>query len=805
MLKKIILTTLLISIAIVGHAAKSTGVVYGKVVDKATGEPLPHATIVILNAADSIVAGATSNLDGSFRIEKILVGTHTVKSLYIGYKEYISKITLTENNNSGNLGIIEMESDAVALNAVVVTAKIPVIEQKMDRLIMNVADAVSTEGNTALEVLKKAPGVSIDHNNNIKLNGSSVEIWLDGRPSNLSGAQLEALLSGTEGSSIDKIEIISHPSSKYDASGSGGIINIKTKKNFAQGFNGSVRASFAIYPYKKLYPEGSGSINLNYRGDKSNTSVTYSPGTTQFYQEIHSETGLLNDITLFGDSKLEQSETRHSLRVSHDYFINQKNVVGVVLNGMTRKVDIGLEDGAGSRMYQNNTLIETSATGSNSDENFDYLYGNLNYTHIFKDNHEITLNADYGRYNIGTFLNQTDIFTYPTGLPPMREDQIFRSDSKQEIDITSVKADYQQLIGSSIMLEAGAKWAQSTTDNNMLREDFKNSVWDKNTNLSSIFKYKESVSAVYVSLAKQFGPKWSLKGGLRAEYTLSQGDWISAATTSENDYIDIFPTLFIGFNPSKDLRFGLSYTSRINRPRFDQLNPFKFYADAYSSVEGNPDLLPEYSDQLNLSVGFKQYFNIALSGSFTNKVIAQNIQVEDNGEKAIFWDNFGMQNFLGASISVTELPVTKWFFVGMNTFLANSYNKSGSYTNSSALIQGYINSTFVLPHNIKAEFSANYRSKVAYAYYIMDPTYQISAALRKGLFDNKATISLNVNDIFRTSTNNLRTNRESGNTYRFDSTFNVQKITLSFSYRFGQSKAVKQRNVGTEEGAERVK
>jgi hypothetical protein len=805
MSKKIFTIALLLSIVVVGYAAKSTGVVYGKVVDKSTGESLPHATIVILNAADSIVAGATANQDGSFRIEKVLVGEHTIKSLYIGYKEYVSKITLTENSNSGNIGTIEMESDAVAMNAVVITAKVPVIEQRMDMLIMNVADAVSTEGNTALEVLKKAPGVSIDHENNIKLNGSSVAVWIDGRPSNLSGTQLEALLSGTEGSSIDKIEIISHPSSKYDASGSGGIINIKTKKNFAQGFNGSVRTSFSIYPYEKLYPEASGSVNLNYRGDKSNTSVTYSPGATNFYQEIHSETGLPNNVTLFGDSKLEQAETRHTLRVTHDYHIDQKNIVGIVLTGMTRKEDIGLEDGAGSRMYQNSTLIETSATSSNSDESFDNLYGNLNYTRIFKDNQEITLNADYSRYNIGAYLNQGDIFAYPTGISPMREDQIFRSDSKQKIDIASVKADYQQLIGSSIMFEAGAKWAQSSTDNNLLREDFKNSVWDKNISLSSVFKYKESVSAAYVSFAKQFGPKWSLKGGLRTEYTLSQGDWISAATTTENDYIDLFPTLFVGFNPNKELRFGLSYTSRINRPRFDQLNPFKFYADAYSSIEGNPDLLPEYSDQLNLSVGFKQYFNFALSGQFTNKMIAQNIQVENNGEKVIFWDNFGKQNFLGASISITELPITKWFYVSMNAFLANSYNESGSYKNSSSFAQGYINSSILLPHNIKVELSANYQSKVAYAYYIIDPSYQISAALRKGMFDNKATISLNINDIFRTATNNLRTNRGVGNTYRFDSTFNTQKITLSFSYRFGQSRAVKQRNVGAEEGSERVK
>ena len=805
MSKKTILIGFLLCMVVTSYAAKSTGVVYGKVVDKATGEPLPHATIVILNVADSIVAGSTSDQQGNFRIEKVLTGEHTIKSLYIGYKEYVSKITLTENNNSGNLGTIEMESDAVAMNAVVVTAKVPVIEQRMDRLIMNVADAISTEGHTALEVLKKAPGVSVDHENNIKLNGSSVEIWIDGRPSNLSGAQLEALLSGTEGSSIDKIEIISHPSSKYDASGSGGIINIKTKKSFAQGFNGSVRASFSIYPYEKLYPDGGSSLNLNYRGDKSNTSLTYSPSVVKRYQAMITETGLSNNTLLFGNSKLAASNTIHSFRFSHDYQIDKKNIVGAVVNGMARKGDVGLEDGGGSRMYKNGELIEISETLSNSDERFDYVYGNLNYTHTFKDNHEITLNADYGRYYRSALLNQSDIFVYPTGIQPLREDQIFRSGSKQKIDITSLKADYQQPIGTTMTFEAGAKWTQSVTDNDLLREDFINSVWDKNNNLSSLFKYKESVSAIYASLAKQFGSKWSLKGGLRAEYTLSQGDWISASTITEKDYLDIFPTLFLGFNPNKDLRFGLSYTTRINRPKFNQLNPFRLYIDAYSYAEGNPDLLPEYSDMLSLSIGFMQYFNISFDGSFSNKTIEQDTKIQDNGEKQIFWNNFGKQRMLGASISITELPITKWFFVSSNTFLADSYNKSGSYEASSFAAQVYVNSTIILPHNIKAEVSYNYQSRMAYSYYIIDPSYQISAAIRKGLFDNKATISLNANDIFRTYNNSLRVNNDPNNSYKFDSTFNSQQITLSFSYRFGQSKAVKQRNVGKEEGSERVR
>ena len=804
MLKRSLLTVLVLCITFAGYAVENTGVVYGKIVDKTTGEALPHATIVILNAADSIVAGATSETDGSFRIEKILVGEHTIKSLYIGYKEYVSKITLTENSNSGNLGTMAMEADAVTMGSVVVTAKVPVIEQRMDRLIMNVADAVSTEGNTALDVLKKAPGVSVDYENNIKLNGSAVAIWIDGRPSNLTGAQLEALLSGTEGSSIDKIEIISHPSSKYDASGSGGIINIKTKKNFAQGLNGSVMASFSIYPYEKLYPEGSGSINLNYRSEKNNTSVTYNPGVRQFYQEIHSTTGMPGDIVLYGDSKLADHRTTHNFRFTHDYFIDKKNVVGVVLSGMIRNGDIGLEDGAGSRMYQNGTLIENSTTTSGSDEKYDNMYGNLNYTHTFKENQEITINADYGRYGIGTIMNQTDLFEYPTGIPPMRTDQIFRSDSKQNIDIASVKADYQQLIGQSIMFEAGAKWAQSITDNDLLREDFNNNIWTKNNNLSSVFKYTESVSAAYFNIAKQFGPKWSLKGGLRAEYTLSQGEWVSANTATEKDYIDLFPTLFVGFYPNKDFRFGLSYTTRINRPRFNQLNPFRLYADAYSYVEGNPDLLPEYSDQFSLSLGYKQHLNATLVGMFTDKMIAQNIQVEGDGEKSIIWDNFGKQSIMGVSLALTELPITKWFFVSVNTLIAGITNESNTYKHSTSLIQGYINSTFVLPYNIKAEISGNYTSRVGYANFIMDPSYVISTAIRKGLFVNKATISLNVSDIFRTMQNNIKTNTTGSSTYRFDSTFNSQKISLSFNYRFGQGKAVKQRNVGTQEGSERV-
>ena len=785
-------------------AAKNNGIISGKVIEKENGKALPYATISLHDLTEKVIGGTTSSDDGTFRINNLNIGECKVKVSFIGFKDTTFTVKIEENSSSLDLGILALAPDAVALKSAVVTAKVPVIEQKLDKIVMNVSEAVSTQGSNALDILKKAPGISIDPSGNILLNGSAVQVWIDGRPSNLSGQELEALLSGTDGSNIDKIEIIAHPSSKYDAAGSGGIINIKTKKNFAKGLSGSVRASYNIAENDKIFHGTDGTLNLNYRGEKTNTSISYSPRYNQGFERMSTFTNMGSGVTLDGISELRFDNTGQTLRISNDYFANKKNIFGFIVTGMLSDGNLYLGEKSGSLLKKDGVLLEKTVSDIDGNDKFDYINTNLNYTRIFKEGQELTLNADYGYYDITKGSNQENQFFDINGTVTRTPD-IFRSNSLQYINILSFKVDYEQIMFKKYKVETGLKWARSITDNNLLREDFTSGSWVKNNQLSSLFMYNEDISAAYISAARQINEKISAKAGLRAEITEAKGEWISADTVSSKSYVNLFPTLFLGYNPNKNLRFGLSYTLRVRRPNFRQLNPFRMYIDASNAIEGNPDLDPQYSNQISLSLGIKQHFNIALNGQFTDNAIIQSPYFNSQtGEKLIVWENFGKQNFMGASFSVTEYPVTKWLNLNANVFLASLSNSSGDYKSESLFSQAYMNSTFILPKNYKVEVIGTFQSGLPYGYFTVKPSGELSLGVKKGVMQNKGTISLMVNDVLNTQNTRIRLDDGSIEEYTLQNNYKSQRVTITFSLRFGQAKAIKKRKVGELEEGSRV-
>ncbi len=804
-MKRIFLLSLIaLMIPVTMPAAKITHTITGKVVEKSNGKALPFATIALLDNSSKIITGTTSLEDGSFRLVGQSDEECIVKVSFIGYKDTTFTVKQPGNGQPVNLGTIGLSVDAVALNSAVVTARVPVIEQKLDKIIMNVSEAVSTQGSNAMDILKKAPGVSVDPSGNILLNGTSVQVWIDGRPSNLSGQELEALLSGTDGSTIDKIEIIAHPSSRYDASGAGGIINIRTKKNFAQGINGSLRGSYNIAKSDKFYHGTDGTLNLNYRADKSNTSVTLSPRYNQHYEKISTSTNMGSSFVLDGLSDLWYNGSGTTMRLTHDYFANKKNIFGFIVTGMLSDGKSGVGQNSGSWLYNSGALVEETKTVIDGDERFDYINTNLNYTHTFKDNHEITINADYGYYDITKNSGQENIFTDNLG-DIVRDPNIFRSNSLQYINIFSFRVDYEQILWGKYKFESGIKLARSITDNNLKRDDFINGTWSRNNQLSSLFKYNEDINAVYLSAARQINPKISAKAGLRAEITDAKGEWVSADTVTRKHYINLFPTLFLGYNPNKDLRFGLSYTLRVRRPNFRQLNPFRIYIDATNAVEGNPDLDPQFSNQFSLSLGIKRHLNISLIGQFTNKAIIQSPYFnQQTGEKLIVWENFGTQNFTGAAVSVTEYPVTKWMNFNLNLFMANLSNTSGDFKSQSLFSQGYMNTTFLLPKNYKVEVIGTFQSGLPYGYFTVKPSGEVTLGFKKGFMENRGNLSVMFNDIFNTQQSRVELRNRSVEEYTLTNDYKSQRITVTLSYRFGQSKAMKQRKVGELEEGTRV-
>ena len=306
-----------------GKGVKSD--IKGKVIEKNTNESLPYATVTVVDGDGKVVGGATTTDNGDFSLSIIVEGDYKMLVSFIGFKDAV--IPLEVGTTNINLGKIELEADSENLAAAVVTAKVPLIEQKLDKIVMNVSESVMATTSNGYEILRKAPGISVDKDGNVLLNGNAVEVWVDGRPSRVNGTQLEVFLSALDGNTIEKIEIMQHPSSKYDASGSGGIINIKTKKSFIKGFYGNVTAYYTLYPYSNFHQGFNGSINLNYRNEKTNTYVSYTPRYFQGRESFDSETfyGENYNKSQVSDNLLGGTNKSNYAKFGQDLYLNKKN------------------------------------------------------------------------------------------------------------------------------------------------------------------------------------------------------------------------------------------------------------------------------------------------------------------------------------------------------------------------------------------------------------------------------------------------------------------------------------------------
>lgn len=803
-----VITALLLWVVCASARQQNVRSISGTVIDAATEKPIEFATVALIAPDSTIVNGTTTDSAGHFTIERIPSGEYKLMAAFIGYTSSITELSEVPARGA----VLALEPDSEMLEEAVVTARRPVIEQKLDKLVMNISDAVSTEGSNGTDLLRKAPGVTIDFDGNVKLNGSAVAVWIDGRPSNLSGKELEVLLQSTDGTTIDRIEIMAHPSAKYDAAGGGGIINIVTKKNFMQGFNGSVNLGYGGMYFDRWDQSGDGSVNLNYRGRKTNTFLTYSARYDDMTAELLSKSlyGADNEYTMSNSSQLLMRNFNQMFRAGNDWYISDKDVLGAIVTGTFRNSSTGTYgDNFTEHLLGEDILGRLNSEITNTDD-FNGVSANLNYTHTFDPAkmQELTLNADYSWYDIGNTSRQSDIpDPIITALIPL-DSTIFRQDAAQNLQIWSAKADYQQLFWQTGLLEAGLKWSRTVTDNNSVREDFYNNIWNYNSNLSNIFLYDEQIAAAYISAAKSFGTKWSVKIGLRGEYTWARGDWRSAGEKSTKSYFNIFPTAFVSYMPTEKWRLAASYTRRISRPGYSQLNPFRTYMSANSYTEGDPDLNPQFSDQVSLTVGYGQHLNLSLLYQHNSNLIMQHPEVNpDNGEQRLIWENFGTQSLAGAALSVSELPITKWLNLSANYFAAYNSNIStsdDSYSDGSFLQSFYGSLNFLLPKEWKIEVGGFGSGNMTMGYMDIRPMYMLFGGIKKNLWDGRGTIALNVQDLLRSFRTSITSYTGDVLTYSIDQRINMQKITISFSYRFGTASNVRRRNVGNVEESSRV-
>lgn len=800
----------------------------GRVLDGSSNEPLSFATVALLSADSSVVAGTVADENGQFSLS-VKEGRLLCFS-FVGYTPEYRTFDPAHSSLE-----VTLRPSATTLQAVEVTAKAPVVEQQMDKLVMNVAQSAFAQGSNAEDLLRKAPGVSIDKDGNVKLNGQAVAVWIDGRPSQLDGQSLTALLRSTDGTSIDKIEVIANPSAKYDAEGQGGIINLKTKRNFRQGFNGSLSANAGGMAYRRELEMASPvtdcffnqdvSLNLNYRTAKTNTFLNLSEGTNAMGVDVVSTTDLAKsgvDFYQRSASRYNATMGNYSLKLGNDWFVDKKNTLGFIftlpLNSMTQSADTNC-----NRSYQRVGGIVTNQTMSYAmtDYRFAQYMGNLNYTHTFNEAKmsELTANLDYMHYANNSVNPLRNYLLLPT--QDLRWDCSAITDSNSDnlsserlVDIYSAKADWQGLVLGMFLMEAGGKYAVTHTDNDM-RNVMRVNNYSSNI-ASSWFAYTEHISALYATLAGQHPKGFSAKLGLRGEYTYAY----DAEDKVNQSYFDLFPTAYFGYNtPDMAKRFGLSYTRRIQRPNYNQLNPFQNFIDAHTSNMGNPNLRPCYSNNLSLIAGFGQYVTFTGMYMHNRDVISMTPEINPaTGAQTLYFNNTGDIQLLGGSLTLSELPLGKrlTLMVSANLFdfhstapatmlLEGMASSEEGVDVRSLYANGYANLTLMLPRDWKLQLDGFVSSPIAQGYMRIDWTYSANFAVKKTAFDGRLLFSLSLNDIFRTMNNRFGIWSNGQEISVYDQSYLMQTVKVGLQWNFGTAqKPLKRRNVGTLDEASRT-
>lgn len=822
------LAALLISAAGMYAARQDTFVLKGTVRD-AQGNPVQYATVAVTDSAGIVIAGATSAEDGTFEISAR--GTAPEESWdlicsFVGYKDLREKVaSMTEAVSPGAVILKDavLAEDSEALAGAVVSGKRELIEHHFDKLVLNVSELAVAKTGNAMDVLMNSPGVTVDKDGNVKLNGQTVSVWIDGRPSTMSGKDLEVFLKGSPGYTIEKVELMSSPSAKYDAEGSGGIINIKTRKGFMQGLSGSLTANGSIrlntaMKADMVKPGGDLSANLMYKTDKTLTSFSYSPN----YGE---GAGVADENKWYGTdySSLRQSQTTmdnswggHNLRLQNDWNVTKKDVIGVIANFRTSSE--GSDSGDGSRISDYRSwgtpgqeLYSSMLSNTLTDSRRRFIYANLNYTHVFDESRsaELTVNADYSRNAGKEKSEQKNIWqTRPASVLPGGTDLSgedfsdygFSENTERVLDLVSLKADYSTVFWKSTgRIEAGLKGAVSLTDNRFSRFEYDPSSWSSEEKPSRVnnFKYREQIYAAYLNVAKQFSPKLNAQVGLRGEMTFSKGMWQDDPHTSDN-YFDLFPNATLSWIPSQKFIFSANYSYRISRPTYWKLNPFITYLNATTYTQGKADLKPSYSHNVSLTAVL--FGRLSISSGYGNVRNYSDLQVPrfetESGKMGLVYDNAGVQDVAYVSLSLSEQPITKWWTV---TFTGNySYTHFKAYEGvASGLSEGYVNdghafyayasTTFWLPKNFKTGLSGFYCTPQTAGFYDVSAMWTLNFDFSKTFLDGKLALNLYVGDIFGSLNSDISLYDKGKLSYSLEQNFSNRTFRLGLTWRFGQS------------------
>lgn len=792
--------------------AQTSGKINGTI-KVSNNESLEIILISLVSASDnSLVKTTFPEANGNFEFSNLPDNSYLLVIDNLGFKTYQSDpITIQQNNVTFPLIQLETE-DINNLDEVVIEKKKAFVENKIDRTVVNVDAMMSAAGSDAMDVLEKSPGIIVDQNGTITYKGKSgVSVFIDDKPTYLSGAELEAYLKSLPAETLSQIEFMTNPPAKYDAAGSAGIINIKTKKSNARGFNGSF--STRVSQGKRMVNRNS--LNLNYTDGKirlyGNVSYARQESVNDLYIFRRYKNEDSSTKTLFDQNSLMENENKNAnAKIGLDFYASEKTTLGMSVNGFIR-TGSGNSD-VRSVLTNAASVIDSTIIADNS-TNDKFRNGSVtfNYSRDFNEGKRLTADADFLTYSNRTDQRFRNFIYQPDNTLSNSDELVGRLPSK--ISIYSFKTDYTHPLKNEGLLEAGYKISYSETDNVADYNDVVNGDFIQNYDTSNHFQYQEIINAAYVNYNKSY-KRFSFQTGLRLETTLSKGNQLGnikkPASQFKRDYTNLFPTVFVMYKLDSigDNQLVANYGKRISRPYYQDLNPFLSPLDKFTYYSGNPYLNPSFDHNIEFSYRYKGIFSSTLSYGKSKDNINETIEIKDG----IYYSspgNIGKSQFLSLVLQ-SDFEVTKWFSTSLFYELAHTDFKSKLFTENlhSSGTFYFFSATNRLKFSDKwsAEISGRYASEMVSSQFILGENAAINVGIQTKILKNQGTLRLNANDIFYMGIrngviNNLRLTDATWKN-KPDSRF----VALTFTYAFGKSfEAKSQERSGAESEQSRVK
>jgi hypothetical protein len=780
--------------------------IYGIVQDDQQ-QPQSFCNILLLNTQDSsLVKGALTDDDGKYQIENINAGSYIVKYSMIGFTPHFSTPQrIMPDRKTIDLGVVQLKANAQVLNTVEVKARKPLYEQKIDRLVVNIQNSITSTGSNALEVLERSPGVIVDRQNSgLSLSGKGgVVVMINGKINYSPIAAVVQMLEGMSADNIEKIELITTPPANLDAQGDAGYINIVLKENINTGWNGSL-SLMAGYAKGE---QNSANVSVNYRNNKLSLFANYSflrNVSVQLFENYRSVVDGNNRLENFTKSDRDALQHNHSFRFGLDYELSDKTIIGFMTSGYDNEWSM---DASNVNTTKINGVVDSMIDIVNDEINhWKHLMGNVNLNHTFGDAAKLNIDLDYLYYYnenpngyINDYLGANNDFLFQIKT---------RASKTTPINIAVAKMDYTKSFGDNFKLETGVKSTRSQFENNILVEELELETWKADPDFTADFDLQENISAAYMAIDYKIDDKTDFKAGLRYEYTESNLGSPEEPNIIDRKYGNFFPSIFLSRTINDDNSINFAYSRRINRPTFRDMAPFIIFLDPTTFYSGNPAIQPSISNAVKVAYRLKSSM-LSLEYTHEDEAIAshQNRFDPETNRQIWFTSNLDYRKTATLMLAV-PIYVNDWWSMQNNAM--GIWQEVGALYNDAQLniqqknLRFNSSQQFKLPKGFGFEISGFYQTASLFGTARMEATGMLNLGIQKKLNNNNGVFSFNVNDVLNSF--ELRSEQdipELGLVTKFLGDFSQTQFRLSYSRNFGNKKLKGSRKRSTGSEAER--